>query len=418
MISARDKAILRELAARQAEIAALPVMKEREKWWYDLNDGKTTHPLVTFEFNGPREEIYPDCRCEGSLAREIEYQLITNLTDYRLADDDRVIPGCVWVRVRNGFTPFGREVQQRHATYSDGRSSMGYQDIHPVQDFERDRAAFGPSTYTVDEGLVRTAADAAQVREAIGDLLEVNMQFRPVTFYPAAWVLGMMGMESMLIALYDDPDGFHEVMGRLTDDMMAYMDKIQATGAMLLNGDGSFLNQGSWGYTHDLPRPGFDGHITFGDVWGYSNSQETVSVSPAMYDEFFFTYIERFAKRFGLFAYGCCEPVDTIWEGSLSRLKNLRKLSVSPWCNEEKIGEYIRGKKIVYHRKPSPNFIGVDDVFDEQAFAQHMKRTVLAARGCPLEVTFRDVLTLKGEPQRMHRAVEIVREAFDRYYQG
>ena len=34
-----ERRILRELAARQAEYAALPVMEHRRRLWRDLNDG-------------------------------------------------------------------------------------------------------------------------------------------------------------------------------------------------------------------------------------------------------------------------------------------------------------------------------------------------------------------------------------------
>ena len=135
-----------------------------------------------------------------------------------------------------------------------------------------------------------------------------------------------------------------------------------------------------------------------------------------MFDEFFFVYMEKISNRFGLLSYGCCEPVDVRWEKCLSRLKNLRKLSISPWCNEEYIAEKIRGKKIVYHRKPSPNFISVDAVFNEKAFTEHIAKSVKAARGCPLEITFREELTVRGEPERLTRAVEITREQIARHY--
>jgi len=63
-----------------------------------------------------------------------------------------------------------------------------------------------------------------------------------------------------------------------------------------------------------------------------------------------------------------------------------------------------------------PDFIGVDDVFNEQAFLAHIGKSVKAARGCPLEVLFRDICSVRGEPERLGRAVELTREAFERWY--
>jgi hypothetical protein len=208
-------------------------------------------------------------------------------------------------------------------------------------------------------------------------------------------------------------------MRELTDSYLAYMDAAEAGGAMLPNNDGSRVHQDSYGYTHDLPGLGeLDRPVRLSDVWGYSNSQETVGMSASMFNEFFFTYMKEFADRCGLFAYGCCEPVHELWAPCLSRLPNLRKLSVSPWCDEDDIGEKLRGTKICYHRKPSPNYISVDSVFDEGAFLKHMEHTVKAARGCPLEITFRDITSVRGEPRRLTRAVELTREAFARLWQG
>ena len=55
------------------------------------------------------------------------------------------------------------------------------------------------------------------------------------------------------------------------------------------------------------------------------------------------------------------------------------------------------------------------ETFDEAAFLQAMERSVKAARGCPLEVTFRDIYSVNGQPRRLARAVQLTREAFARF---
>ena len=60
-----------------------------------------------------------------------------------------------------------------------------------------------------------------------------------------------------------------------------------------------------------------------------------------------------------------------------------------------------------------PNYISVDPVFDEDAFRAHITKTVRAAQGCPLEITFRDVITARGEPERLTKAIRIVKEQFE-----
>ena len=124
------------------------------------------------------------------------------------------------------------------------------------------------------------------------------------------------------------------------------------------------------------------------------DSQETVGISPDMFEEFIFPCYQKIASQFGLLSYGCCEPVHPIWERCLSKLPNLRKISISPWCDEEYMGEQLRGSHVIYHRKPSPNFLGVDEILDEDAFRAHIRRSLTAAAGCEMEITQRDVYTI------------------------
>ena len=74
-VTNKERDILRELAKRQAEIAALPLMAERRRLWYDLNDGKPGQPLVTMEFHGLEHEVYKPLQCEDGFARSLESQI-------------------------------------------------------------------------------------------------------------------------------------------------------------------------------------------------------------------------------------------------------------------------------------------------------------------------------------------------------
>ena len=413
IITQKEKQYLRELAKRQAEIAALPVMDERRALWYDLNDGKSEHPLVTMEFHGVESDIYPPLACETPLARGMEHQMARQIFKHENYCDDRVIPGCFMVKIPNWFRAFGYTPKSVHT------GGMAYRFEYALDDLEAGLDIFGTSEYGTDAGLLRANAQKAQIEDIIGDILPVRLEFPGPSFCPGLILVQMMGLETMCLSIFDYPDLFHSVMRRLTDDFHAYLDAMEAAGAVIPNNDESHVAMDTYCYTHDLPgadelhRP-----AKISDVWGYSNSQETVSMSPAMFDEFFFTYIKEIADRFGLYSYGCCEPVHSLWEPCLSRMKSLRKLSISPWSDEEYMGEALRGRGIVYHRKPFSNFFSVDPVFDEAAFLEHLGKTVRAARGCPLEVTFRDICSVRGEPQRLGRAVELTREAFARWWQG
>ncbi|MDR0473333.1 MAG: hypothetical protein LBH43_06650 [Treponema sp.] len=415
-----ERIYVRELAKKLAEIAALPVMEKRLKKWRALNNGEIDTPLVTVEFNGPPEEVFPPLKCESPLARNLEKQISKNIRNHELLDDDRVIPGCVSVNIPNRITPFGINVEHIPAYHSDGQRSMGYALEYIIEDLQADYGKLKKTVIHTDAGLKEAKEEQAKIEEFLGGLLPVKICFPSFYFVLGNVVLNFMGMQNMMITLYDYPELFHQLMNTLTEDYLRYMKEIEDAGAILCNNDGSWLGQGSWGYTDSLPSTDEKSGqaVTFADVWGYTNFQETVGMSPQMFDEFFFSYMEKITRRFGLLSYGCCEPADGLWDRCLSRLANLRKVSVSAWCREEALAEKIRGKKIVYHRKPSANYISVDSVFNESAFGGHIAKSVKAAAGCPLEVTFREELTVHGEPQRLTRAVEITREQFARHYQA
>ena len=412
----KERDYVRDLAKQLHEKAANPAMADRHKKWHALNNGQTNEPLVVMKFHGVYADVYPLPHCEDPLARSIEQTLTYRLTEAAF-DDDRVIEDTYVVHPDNWFRAYGLDVRARTtAKDSQGKATMGYAAEHPIGDLEKDFHLLKKSTWHVDEQLANARQRQAQVQEIIGDILQVVIRFpSPGTslVYP---LCELMGMENMLYAICDHPKRFLQAMDMQTNDLMEYLDEIEQKQAMRCNADSSSVGQDTYGYTDDLPKNGaLNRPLTCRDVWGYSNSQETVGMSPEMFGEFVFPFIRRYAQRFGLFAFGCCEPVDVIWENCLATLPNLRKLSISPWCNEAAFAEKIRGRKIVYHRKPSPNLFAMPE-FDEQTLAKQLKQTVLAASGCPLEITFRDITSVHGDPQRLKRGVKIAKEQIQRYW--
>ena len=135
-----------------------------------------------------------------------------------------------------------------------------------------------------------------------------------------------------------------------------------------------------------------------------------------MFEEMIFPCYQKIAANYGLLSYGCCEPVHLFWDRCLSKLPNLRKVSVSAWCDEEFMGERLRGRRIVFHRKPSPNFLGVGSVLDEEGLRAHIRKTLRAARGCTLEITQRDVYTINRDEAKARRFVEIIKEEIENHW--
>lgn len=80
------------------------------------------------------------------------------------------------------------------------------------------------------------------------------------------------------------------------------------------------------------------------------------------------------------------------------------------------MGERLRGSRVIYHRKPSPNYLGVGTTLDEDALRDHIRYSLECARGCKMELTQRDVYTINHDVGKAKRYVEIVREEIETHW--
>ena len=424
IISKQDLVILRDLAKTQMEVASLPVMQERTREWFLHNDLKGKRPMIHLELWTFGDEIIPDkMRCEGEKAREIESSLLQSFLNYELFDDDRIVPPFYPLQIHVGFKLFNADIKRDHVADSKGRQ-IGHKFEYLIDDLEKDSQKLDQTQWFTD--LDRTYQEKAFLEELFGDILPVRIIGRGAGISLTQHVVHLMGMEAMFMAMYDCPDALHALMKRITDDYMAWYQFLESQKLILPTNTYTQVAQGTWAFTHELPGPDLTqliqkapvDSVKLDQIWGYMDSQETVGLSPEMFEDFFFPYYKRAGDLFGLLSYGCCEPVDSIWDTCVSQFKNLRKVSISPWCDEEKMGERLRGSSVIFHRKPSPNFLGVGYHFDADGFSEHIRKTMLAARGCKLEITMRDVYSLGGDPGKARRAVAIIRQLTETVWQA
>lgn len=400
---------LRELAQKQLEYANKPIMKEREKLWYAHNDLEDTRPLVVMEEITFWDDIRPPFRCTTPLGQEMENQLQRQIAVAELIDDDKVIPNYYEVELLLDYKKFGVEQKKIYA-----REGIGFH-IEPVlEDLEEDLAKLSPSVFSYDKGALESKIHC--IEEVIGDILPVRVVNSTNRWEISVTqnVIELMGMENMFYAITDTPDEFHQLMNFVTEDRIRLLRWEEENGCLWLNNKNDYMGSGSYCFTHDLPAKDFQGKVRSKDTWGHINSQETIGISPDMFREFILPYMKRTAAEFGLIYYGCCEPVSAFWERGIEEIKNLRKISISPWCDEEYMAERLSGSSVIYSRKPSPNFLGVKTEFDEEAFRKYIQKTVSLTKNCKTEYIFRDIYQLHGNVEKLKRAVEIVREETDK----
>ncbi len=410
-----ERTYLRDLAARQAEIAALPVMEARKEMWYDLNDGRTgARPPVVIETWTFDRDFMPEdiLRCTTEVGRAIERRLLRVIRNHELIDDDKVAPDTFDIGWFVDIDELGVKIDRTTVKDAQGVET-GYRWHHPIKDLERDLDKLQPAVCAVDRE--RTRAWQAFLDDLLGD--ELPVEIRTGTFGPTMLthrVVELMGMEAYFVAMFDAPDALHRLMAFLRDNALRVMHWAEAEGLLRLNNGNQDSFGSSYNFTTQLPAPGYDGPpARLRDMWGSANSQETVGVSPKMFHEFCFPYYRDVCEPMGLLYYGCCEPAHPFWD-DLSRLPNLKKISISRWCDEAFMGEALQGTDIAYSRKPDPNFLSVDETLDEAAWASHIRDTLEATRGVFVEFIIRDVYTVHGDLDNARRAVRIARREIDR----
>ena len=183
VISQADKAILREVARKQLELANQEKNQQRIQQWYQHNALQGERPMVHLEMWTFAQEIIPQrLKCQGEFARWVETTLYCNFLNQELFDDDRVTPDYFPLTYDTYFHLFGLKIQIETALDSQGHQSVGHQFQHILQDLEEDYDKLKQSVYGVD--LETTEKKRQAIEEAIGDILPVRMHMNCLTSVP------------------------------------------------------------------------------------------------------------------------------------------------------------------------------------------------------------------------------------------
>ncbi len=411
MPSRQDVSIVRELAARTAEIAALPIQEEKRTLWRKLNGLRPERPMVAIDqvcWNemGPNGELA--LHCEDPWCRRYEDILRRQLYQWEHFPVDMVVEPFVAVPKAIGNTGFGVGVVEETAVTDPTSAVLGHKFLNQFEteeDLERIRVP------EIGHDAAETERRLELAHELFDGLLAVRAEGADP--YLSLWdpISTWMGVENALYALIDRPDYMHRLVGRVTDGYLAMLDQLEEQG--LLCGPQSLIHC-TGAYTDELPAPGYDpARPRTKDLWMFGLAQMFSTVSPATFREFEVDYASRICERFGLVYYGCCDPLD----GKMAEVRmipHVRKVSMSPWVDEERGAAEI-GADFVYSRKPSPA-VFAPDRFDADAVRASLvtTREVCRRHGCPLELILKDISTVRYHPENLFAwariAMEVVTE--------
>jgi hypothetical protein len=413
MTSQADRAVLRELGKRKADIAGLAVQRERKRLWTKLNDLAAERPMVWL-FEVPWHEMNVNDEltavCEDPCCRTIENALRMELYQWKHMQGDMVIDPAIPVRPVLNDTGFGIS-EQVDVAQTDKASSIVSRHYHVQIRDESDIEKIRMPEITLD----REAWDRnySRLSEIFDGVLPVEKTgIKSTSIAPWDFLIRLTGVDDLLLDLSMRPDYVHALIDRMTDAFLCRLDQYEALNLLALNNE-VWLGGGPQ-FTAQLPQPDCNpARIRPLDMWGRTMSQIFSAVSPAMHEEFALKYECRWLRRFGLVYYGCCEPLDRKMDILRKHVPNLRKVSMSPWVDLDTAIENV-GTDYVFSWKPSPAVLA-EDKWNPLAVRRELEQTLDRLSGLHVEIIMKDISTVRYQPQRLWEWAAIASDAAARH---
>ena len=96
------------------------------------------------------------------------------------------------------------------------------------------------------------------------------------------------------------------------------------------------------------------------------------------------------------------------------KMKNLRKISITPWADVNLAAE-VMGNEYVVSAKPNPAHVSAG--FDEGVIRKELKEIVDAVRknGGSCDIVLKDISTVAGKPEHLIKWIQIATETVNDY---
>ena len=406
-----DIAVLRGLADSYSQAAARPEQAERRALWRAHLSLKPTRVpvLVTYGmWNLWCRETFGDDRleCRDPFFREHERNLRMQLFHDTIGDDFILEP---WITQRAALVtpaqglwgvPFGRTGEENTLTGGSWKFDP------PLKNWA-DTAKLVRPRHQIDED--ETAAWVEKLQEAVGDILEINVDRGPAYFSFDADISThlayLRGLEQMMVDMIEAPQQMHNMLAFMRDGILAVHEQAEVLGDWNLT---SQKNQVMC-YAEELEPP----HANqFGrkrrELWYHVAAQEFTGVSPRMHEEFLLRYQLPIISQFGLVAYGCCEDL-TRKIKMLRQVPNLRLIAVAPSADVARCAEQIAAD-YVFSWRPNPSRM-VCNGFEPDQVLKELLQGLEMARGCRAHILLKDVETVEGDLGRLGAWVTAARRA-------
>ena len=391
--------VIRELAKRYAEIAALPHQQETMDAWRRLNGLQPSRPMVRID-QLPWEELpwgEDQMVNDRGLARMIERRLRMTLYVWDHFKADMVILPYFGISktVRNDRLGPAAEVEHK------GLSQHFAAQLATIEEVE------SLETPVIEVDPAGDQQRLAEANELLGGIVPARLT--GIGRHTGLWDLisTKISPERMLYDLIDRPEYVEVLINKFIEMENGILDQYEEHGLLEaappeIHCTGAFVD--------DLPSADYDGITAKAkDTWTFSMAQMFSEVSPTMDEEYNIIPMKPLLERYGLVYYGCCEPLHHKID-IVRQISNVRKISVSPWAKKEIAAEAIHGA-YVFSAKPNPSHVAMGS-FDEELVRKDLQETVDICRrhNTPCELILKDISTVCNDPARLARWEQIAME--------
>jgi hypothetical protein len=413
----KNMEILRRLASKVADIASLPVQQEKKRMWSKLNMLEDTKPMIWInEISWNEMDVDDELKLctTGEFNQYYETELRRIIYQWEHMRADMVVENYIEcpLYIRNtgiGLSPIVHEAVTDPESDIKGQSFeqclITEDDIYKIHDpqiiYDRQKNESNLQyTKEIFDGILEVRMGAPSRHDFKLEIIDEYFQLR--------------GIEQAMIDLVLEPEFVHKSLERLYNAMLSKVKQYEELNLLKLNNGNYRIGSGGIGYTDELPVNGYDpDRVRTIDMWGCAQDQIFSQVSPAMHDEFAIRYVLPWMQMFGLTYYGCCEPLHKK-VNILKKIPNLRKISMSPWVNENEAIDSV-GSSYVYSYKPSPAIFATDWEPDRirKGLSDFLKRA--RNRGCIVEIILKDISTVQYKPHHLWEWAVIAAEVAENF---
>lgn len=396
---------IQELALTWKQLSESSANQEKQKAWTTLHDLKPYRPVCILETELMSDFIsQQELSCPDPFLRAVEKKLLHGIKHVTLFDDDYILKKeykCDYIVETQNYD-YGVGLSYR---YLDNNAVMPNHPIKTVSDLKK----LKKRSFRID--YESSLKQKAFLENLFDGILPVQLQLSDFNLPQISkYVFDLIGMENMYYWMIDEPQAMRDVIEYVKEDYIDKMKGFEKSGLLTLNNENQYSGSGSLAYISDLKQS--KGKQTLlKDMWVWIESQETETISPDMFEDFFLPALKEVADLFHYTYYGCCEHLHDRFETIEKYIHNIRCVSVSPWSDKQIMGKLL-GKKYVFSAKLTPQFISQDEP-DEQAQEKELQCIYDSLQNKKqVEYIYRDVYEYKNNPDKFKRWIEKVRQLF------